>query len=358
MINFAISLANTAIALANSAINSAVDYYNRAIKFVNTMFTIASTLWNTAVLVAKMTVLSILYELYGIAVGLVWSVKSILEGYVISKFLEAYNLYLTIRAYADSIVTLAKAALLSEILNIKAYLLAFIAVAVSPFMPLINSLLGLFIGLKAVVDFMVAFLSPGNIQKLLHTINDIVPFVTSIMNDPFAWIASIIEAFLWPMLQFILAYLWGTTLYDLPPKPDFSKGMGITANGTVVYIPALDTNFNRPIDPLYVSGNRFSEEHPGTDYGLHMGQEVYAIHDGVVGNLGCGAGAYGNCIDISGGRFKSRYAHLQTILAAPGLPVAKGQLIALGDSTGNSTGPHLHIEIWIDGVRVNPENHL
>ncbi len=68
---------------------------------------------------------------------------------------------------------------------------------------------------------------------------------------------------------------------------------------------------------------------------------------------------YGNTIEIDhGGGFKTRYAHLQAIAVGVGQRVAVGQRIGAMGSTGRSTGPHLHYEIWVDGKPQNPDRFL
>jgi murein DD-endopeptidase MepM/ murein hydrolase activator NlpD len=97
--------------------------------------------------------------------------------------------------------------------------------------------------------------------------------------------------------------------------------------------------------------------HPGIDYGVQTGSNVYAIAAGKVTITGNGGG-YGNYIEIDHGDKKSRYAHLKTILVSRGDSVSAGQLIAKSGSTGNSTGPHLHLEILVNGKKVNPAPYL
>jgi len=69
------------------------------------------------------------------------------------------------------------------------------------------------------------------------------------------------------------------------------------------------------------------------------------------------AGGYGNFIRLNhGGGLVSGYGHLSRIAVAPGQHVSRGQVIGNVGSTGLSTGPHLHWEIWRNGQAVNPQS--
>ncbi len=102
----------------------------------------------------------------------------------------------------------------------------------------------------------------------------------------------------------------------------------------------------------------FSWRHHAVDIANKMGTPVYACDAGVVEVAGWGQG-YGNqiVIDHGGGR-KSRYGHLSKFYVAKGEVVAKGEAIAAMGSTGRSTGPHLHFEYIINGIKYNPLNYL
>ena len=85
---------------------------------------------------------------------------------------------------------------------------------------------------------------------------------------------------------------------------------------------------------------------------------VKSTGPGVVSFTGVRSG-YGNTIEIDHGRgFKTRYAHLNAISVTRGQRVAVGQTIGGLGSTGRSTGPHLHYEVWVNGRAKNPEQFL
>jgi len=102
----------------------------------------------------------------------------------------------------------------------------------------------------------------------------------------------------------------------------------------------------------------YSWRHHAIDIANKTGTPIYACDAGVIEIAGWGTG-YGNqiVIDHGGGR-KSRYGHLSKFYVVKGQAVQKGEVIGLMGSTGNSTGPHLHLEYIINGVKYNPLNYL
>lgn len=105
-------------------------------------------------------------------------------------------------------------------------------------------------------------------------------------------------------------------------------------------------------------GPRWGSLHRGIDIGVRYGS-VYAADGGKViftGNRGDG---YGNVVKIDhGGGRVTMYAHLSTIHVSAGQTVYQGQTIAISGNTGNTTGPHLHFEVHINGVPQNPMKYL
>lgn len=101
-----------------------------------------------------------------------------------------------------------------------------------------------------------------------------------------------------------------------------------------------------------------STNHKGIDLATPTGTAVMASCGGVVTKAGWGSG-YGYVVYIQhpDGR-ETRYGHLSKVLVSAGQTVKQGQKIALSGNTGNSTGPHLHFEIRINGVAVNPLNYM
>ena len=98
--------------------------------------------------------------------------------------------------------------------------------------------------------------------------------------------------------------------------------------------------------------------HGGHDWACAVGTAVMASSAGVVVEAGWN-GSYGYNVVLShpDGK-KTRYAHLSKINVKVGQKVSQGQVIARSGNTGRSTGAHLHFEIIINGVRVDPLKYL
>lgn len=98
----------------------------------------------------------------------------------------------------------------------------------------------------------------------------------------------------------------------------------------------------------------FMRMHKGMDIGAPYGTPIHAAIDGVVALAGRNAG-YGNFVKLSHrGGVATGYGHMSRIAVRAGQRVMRGQVIGYVGSTGLSTGPHLHWEVWRNGVPVNP----
>ena len=98
--------------------------------------------------------------------------------------------------------------------------------------------------------------------------------------------------------------------------------------------------------------------HTGVDIGASYGSAILASNGGTVTLAGWNSG-YGNCVVIDhGGGKATLYGHMSSIGVSKGQTVSKGQQIGRVGSTGNSTGPHLHFEILINGSAVNPMGYF
>jgi len=98
--------------------------------------------------------------------------------------------------------------------------------------------------------------------------------------------------------------------------------------------------------------------HEGIDVSAPMGMEIEAPASGVITQVSWVEG-YGNMLTIDHGYgLVTRYAHCSKILVVRGQRVKRGQPIAKVGSTGLSTGPHLHYEVWVNGRPVNPMKYV
>jgi murein DD-endopeptidase MepM/ murein hydrolase activator NlpD len=94
--------------------------------------------------------------------------------------------------------------------------------------------------------------------------------------------------------------------------------------------------------------------HSGLDFGAAYGSPIFAVTDGVVAYAGR-KGGYGNFVQLNhGGGLATGYGHMSRIAARAGSRVRRGQIIGYVGSTGLSTGPHLHYELYRGGHPVNP----
>jgi murein DD-endopeptidase MepM/ murein hydrolase activator NlpD len=105
-------------------------------------------------------------------------------------------------------------------------------------------------------------------------------------------------------------------------------------------------------------GHRWGTMHEGIDIAAGSGTPVRAATDGVVKKASW-YGGYGNAVIIDhGGGVQTLYGHNSALNVQPGDKVQAGQVIAKVGSTGDSTGPHLHFEVQVDGKAVNPRPWL
>lgn len=145
--------------------------------------------------------------------------------------------------------------------------------------------------------------------------------------------------------------------------PAVARVLGPGFCGTVTQGPVGGGTFIWPTDTVFLSGYDYTPDtnHYGIDIGGAMGTPEYAVDAGVVVYAGWNNWGYGNVVVIDHGNgWQSLYAHLMDggLNVGCGSYVAQGDLIGYMGSTGNSSGPHLHFELSINGGRVNPWNFL
>ena len=132
-------------------------------------------------------------------------------------------------------------------------------------------------------------------------------------------------------------------------------GGTVTGTGSFVWpVPSctyITSRFGLRVHPVYGT----TKNHTGLDIGAAAGAAVNAADGGTVTMAGVNGG-YGNCVMIDHGNgYQTLYGHLASISVSSGSTVSAGQTIGTVGSTGVSTGPHCHFEVFQGGARIDPE---
>ena len=151
------------------------------------------------------------------------------------------------------------------------------------------------------------------------------------------------------------------------PEKELWESLGVPVTPEKMW----DGLFASPVPPEFVEcwpslfGNRRSYNgstydyfHSGLDFCGQVGTELYAGAPGKIIYTGLLTVRGGVVVIDHGWGIYTAYDHLSEILVQPGDIVQTGQLIGLGGDTGRTTGPHLHWEVWVGGVQVNPQDWL
>ena len=105
-----------------------------------------------------------------------------------------------------------------------------------------------------------------------------------------------------------------------------------------------------------------NKPHAGTDFAAPGGTPIYAAASGYVQVAGWSSGGYGNYVIIyhgkmsDGNQYSTLYGHMRSVATSAGKYVQQGEIIGYVGSTGNSTGNHLHLEVWKGGSKANAVN--
>ena len=140
-------------------------------------------------------------------------------------------------------------------------------------------------------------------------------------------------------------------------NPGYDPGKANGSTGTMMWpCPSchyITSQFGWRYHPIYHT----QKYHSGVDIGASYGATIVAADGGTIITAGSVSG-YGNCVVINHGNgITTLYGHMSSIAVSAGQKVSKGQTIGYVGSTGNSTGPHLHWEVTVNGVRQNPLNY-
>jgi murein DD-endopeptidase MepM/ murein hydrolase activator NlpD len=118
---------------------------------------------------------------------------------------------------------------------------------------------------------------------------------------------------------------------------------------------ALASGYGLRIHPIY----KVKKMHHGIDFAANIGTPIYATADGKIAVVDVKFSGYGKVIEIDHGfGYRTRYAHMHGFAVRLGQQVKRGDLIGYVGDTGVSTAPHLHYEVLINGVQVNPVHYF
>ena len=157
-----------------------------------------------------------------------------------------------------------------------------------------------------------------------------------------------------------------TALYEKPTVTIASSaystytGQRIVSNATPS-AQVLGIGLIKPVSGIITSrfGARSSGNHKGLDIATSSGTTIAAAAGGTVTFSGWDSYGLGNCVKISHGNgVTTIYGHCSKLYVTSGQKVSQGEAIAAVGSTGNSTGPHLHLQIEVNGVPQNPQLYL
>lgn len=160
-----------------------------------------------------------------------------------------------------------------------------------------------------------------------------------------------------------VAALYQQKVVEVKKTTTKSTGKVNTSTNISYSKPALGINLIRPVTGIITSrfgaaSSRRVSRHTGLDIGASTGTKIKACAGGTVTFSGY-KGSYGYMVVINHGNgVETYYGHCSKLYVTAGQKVNQGDVIAAVGNTGNSTGPHLHLEIRVNGVAYNPQNYL
>jgi len=115
----------------------------------------------------------------------------------------------------------------------------------------------------------------------------------------------------------------------------------------------ITSPFGKRMHPI----EKVEKMHNGVDIGAPIGTPVYCPEAGQVVVRGMSPSA-GNFVHVQSGALTFIFMHLSAFSVVQSQHIAKGQQIGLVGKTGMATGPHLHFEVRVNGIAVNPEIYI
>lgn len=138
-----------------------------------------------------------------------------------------------------------------------------------------------------------------------------------------------------------------------------SSGASASGSGSMMWpVPSCQL-ITSPFGHRSSPGGIGSTYHKGIDIGASYGSAIVAADSGTIIQAGDNGWGYGNLVMIDHGNgVITYYGHMSSVAVSDGQTVAKGQIIGYVGSTGNSTGPHCHFEIRVNGTAVDPSGYV
>jgi len=204
-------------------------------------------------------------------------------------------------------------------------------------------------------------------QKINEIKNALGPKANFWMTKGFVYILKPLSRFSQKIFEFgrikqilgVLVIIFVISLSILPPtiasaQVNIETGQIQTEPETAI-VKEPNISVRLPLDEFTITqGYHFM--HPGIDLATIKGAPVYAVMAGTVATVKYDSFAFGNHLIIDHGNGdKTLYAHLARIEVAEGEKVTNESIVGLVGSTGWSTGPHLHFQIWLKDKLVNPK---
>jgi len=138
-------------------------------------------------------------------------------------------------------------------------------------------------------------------------------------------------------------------------KEDMLRSIPAIIPISTMDLTRIASGYGLRIHPVY----KISKFHAGMDFTAPLGTEIYASGDGTVEEASRSKRGMGNCIILDHGfGYSSVYAHLDNFNVRIGQKVRRGDIIGYVGNTGMSVAPHLHYEIKLNGMNVDPVNYF
>ncbi len=202
----------------------------------------------------------------------------------------------------------------------------------------------------------------GNVINIVVDVPAFAVITEDTYKNSYSVAAGVYDAKAGTVTEQVVAYYVGgfefsrevvsTTFKAYAPKPVAKKPTNV---GNAGFCWPVDKAYYHYISSYWGDGRG----HEAVDIAGKVGIPILSAQGGVVESVNRYGSAYGKHFVINHGNgLKTLYAHCSTVYVSVGSKVSRGEVVALMGNTGRSTGPHLHFEVWKNGVRVNPCSYL